>query len=112
MAGIRWIPTAHDPHKMIAEATLQALRAVLTATRPSLPGVRDGTAVEPVTIRVEDHPILSEVGGVARVGRVAVARISRASFVAYEMDLAGLHELPVENDPAAGLLRVRRGRQV
>lgn len=107
---IRWIPTELDPRKMIASPTLDAVRALLRAhaamgSRTAQPGAR-------VRVRVEEHPPLSEVGGVARVddgsrGAVAVARIGRTSFVAYRLDAAGLRQLPVDLDPHDGSLEVR-----
>ena len=65
-----------------------------------------------VLVRVADHAALGEVGGVARVddgarGAVAVARIGRTCFVAYQLDPHGLRELPVEVDATGASLRVQ-----
>lgn len=108
--AMRWLPTQLDPTRMIAERTLEAVRVLLRA-QAALAGARvsqGGT----VRIRVADHGPLNEVGGVARVddgarGAVAVARIGRTSFVAYQLDQQGLRELPVEVDAADGSLRVQ-----
>lgn len=58
---------------------------------------------------------LGEVGGVARVdpggdGRppIDIARISRSSYVAFELGPAGLRELPVDVAPDGETLRIRR----
>jgi hypothetical protein len=107
---MRWLPTELDPKRMIAERTLEAVRALLRAQ-----AVYAGTRVSgggTVLVRVEEHAPLNEVGGVARVtdggsGAVAVARIGRGSFVAYQLEPQGLRELPVEIDATDGSLRVQ-----
>ena len=115
-ASIKWIPTALDPHKMIAEPTLQAVRTLLRGSGEAAPASGWKAAEEGVTVRIQDHPVLSEVGGVARVdsgpqAAVGVARIGRASYVAYEMTEQGLRELPVEVDPAGNMLRITQQRR-
>ena len=112
MAGHRWVPTQLDPRLMIAERTLEAVRALLRAQ-----AVFAGARTSPggsVLVRVADHAALGEVGGVARVddgarGVVAVARIGLTCFVAYRLDPHGLRELPVEADAAGASLRVQCG---
>jgi hypothetical protein len=64
-------------------------------------------------VRVDDHPILGQIGGVARVdpgpgGAVGIARVSRSSFVAFELGAEGLHELPVDVDDRSGTLSIER----
>jgi hypothetical protein len=110
MAPIGWIPTDLDPRKMIAVPTLNAVRAVLSRG----PQWWRAQPLAPITVKVDDHPLLTEVGGVARVadgpgGGVAVARIGRTSFVAYRLDDEGLRELRVQLDEARGTLRVDPG---
>jgi hypothetical protein len=111
---IGWVPTQLDPRKMIAVPTLALVRAYLKdADVPPAPTL-GGDAT--LTARVQDLPALFRIGGVARLdggtrGPVAVARISRATFVAFEPTAEGaeLRELPVEVEPATGALRVLRG---
>lgn len=108
MSSTRWVPTDLDPSRMIAERTLEAVRALLRAAAVARASQGGGT----VKVRVEEHAPLNQVGGVARVddgarGVVAVARIGRTSFVAYQLDPQGLRELPVEVDAADGSLRVQ-----
>lgn len=98
MRTVKWIPTELDPHHMIAEPTLQAVRALLQDA--------PGGVQAPVSVPLEDYPVLAEVGGVARVDSLGVARISRTSFVAFEMAIDGMHEVPVQLDPAAGTLTI------
>jgi hypothetical protein len=97
---------------MIAEPTLNAVRALLRARiRAASPHASsNGT----VTVRVSEHPSLDEVGGVVRVddatsGPLGIARIGRTSFVAYRLDADGLRQLPMEVDAGSGTLRVSRG---
>jgi hypothetical protein len=106
---IRWVPTELDPSKMIAVPTLEAVRAVLRGQAEARSRQRAHGGV--IEVRVDDHPPLTEVGGVARIDRgpaggVAVARIGRTSFVAYRLDAGALHELPVAVDATAGTLSV------
>lgn len=97
-ASIKWVPTELDPHRMIAEPTLQAVRALLRDSK--------GGVTAPVSVAVENYPVLAQVGGVARVDRLGVARIGRTSFVAFEMSAEGLREVPVEVDAATETLRI------
>jgi hypothetical protein len=110
IASIGWVPTELEPRRMIAVPTLEAVRALLRAHAAGVHRVSRGGAT--VSLRVDEHAALSEVGGVARVeggarGAVAIARIGRTSFVAYQLEPQGLRELPVEVDPADGCLLVR-----
>lgn len=112
MASIQWIPTELDPRKMIAVPTRDAVLALLRARRAATMS-HDATADGTVTVRVTEHPALDQVGGIVRVddgprGPLGIARIGRTSFVAYQLDIHGLRELPVEVDSDAGSLRVRR----
>jgi hypothetical protein len=113
---IGWVPTQLDPRKMIAVPTLALVRAYLKDAAAAPDGTLSGEAT--VTARVQDLPALYRIGGVARLdggprGPVAVARISRATFVAYEPAGEGaaaeLRELPVEVEADTGALRVLRG---
>ena len=113
---IGWVPTQLDPRKMIAVPTLALVRAYLKDAAAAPTGTLSGDAN--VTARVQDLPALYRIGGVARIdggprGPVAVARISRATFVAYEPAGEGaaaeLRELPVEVEATTGALRVLRG---
>lgn len=100
MRAVKWIPTELDPHHMIAEPTLQAVRALLQDA--------SGGVTAPVSVPLENYPVLAEVGGVVRVESlgVGVARISRTSFVAFEMAVDGMHEVPVQLDQAGGTLTI------
>jgi hypothetical protein len=94
---------------MIAIPTLDAIRALLRAQAAERSRRRSTTPT--LKIRLDEHPPLTEVGGVARIergaeGDVAVARIGRTSFVAYRLDEAGLRQLRVDLDVAAGTLSV------
>lgn len=106
----RFVPSQLDPHRMIAAATLDTLRALL---RGSGPHRADDQPLPRVTVHVQDHPILDRIGGVARVdpgpgGAVGIARVSRSSFVAFELGADGLHELPVDVDERGTTLHVER----
>ena len=101
-SSIKWLPTTLDPRKMIAEPTLNALRVLLGSTA----GRRRNTTGAGVAVRLQDYPVLGEVGGVTRVESVGVARIGSSSYVAYEIGDEGLKELPVSVDSATGTLRI------
>lgn len=108
----RFVPSQLDPHRMIAATTLETLRALLRGSGPHRPPVDDQPPPR-VTVRVEDHPILGRIGGVARVdpgpgGAVGIARVSRSSFVAFELGADGLHELPVDLDDDGATLSIER----
>lgn len=110
MTSIGWVPTELEPRRMIAVPTLEAVRALLRAHTAGVHRASQGGAT--VSVRVDEHAALAEVGGVARVeggarGAVAIARIGRTSFVAYQLEPEGLRELPVEVEAADGSLRVR-----
>jgi hypothetical protein len=113
MTTIRWVPTELDPHKMIAEPTLNAVRTLLGAQLEASPpagSTPDGSVI----VRVDAHASLGQVGGVVRVddrvrGPVGIARIGRTSFVAFQLSAEGLRQVPVHLDEDAGTLRVQRG---
>ena len=107
----RFVPSQLDPQRMIADATLDTLRALLRGSGSHR--LSGGEPPPRVTVRVEDHPILDRIGGVARVdpgpgGAVGIARISRSSFVAFELGADGLRELPVKLDDGGATLRIDR----
>lgn len=98
---------------MIAVATLETVHAVLRGSGRHHLTQLTAAPTAPVTVNVRDHPILSRIGGVARVdpgpgGPVGIARISHSTFVAFELGPEGLAELPVEVDGSVSTLRVRR----
>lgn len=108
-----FVPSRLDPRRMIAAATLDTLRVLLRGSGPYRQPTAGGEPATPVTVRLPDHPILSRIGGAARVdpgpgGAVAIARISCSSFVAFELGSSGLRELPVELDANGTTLLVRR----
>ena len=108
----RFVPSALDPRRMIAAATLETVRVMLRGSGPHR-CAGDEQPLPRVSVRVEDHPILDHIGGVARVdpgpgGAVGIARISRSSFVAFELGADGLHELPVELDEHGATLLIER----
>ena len=108
----RFVPSQLDPHRMIAATTLDTLRALLRGSGPHRTPADDEPPPR-VTVRVEDHPILERIGGVARVdpgpgGAVGIARVSRSSFVAFELGAEGLHELPVDVDERGTTIHVDR----
>jgi len=113
MTAMRWVPSELDPHKMIAVPTLDAVRTLLRApiqASPPAGSAPDGSVI----VRVDAHTSLSHVGGVVRVddsdrGPLGIARIGRTSFVAFQLSAAGLRQVPVEVDEAAGVLRVQPG---
>ena len=111
-----FVPSQLDPHRMIAAATLDALRALLRGSGPHRCAA-DDQPLPRVTVRVADHPILGRIGGVARVdpgpgGAVGIARVSRSSFVAFELGADGLRELPVDVDENGGILKIERTQMV
>jgi hypothetical protein len=108
----RFVPSELDPHRMIAAATLDTIRALLRGSGPHRRPT-DAGPLPRVTVRLEDHPILDRIGGVARVdpgpgGAVGIARVSRSSFVAFELGADGLHELPVQVDDLGSTLHIDR----
>ncbi len=108
----RFVPSQLDPRRMIAAATLDTLRALLRGSG-SHRCAPDDQPLPRVTVRVQEHPILGCIGGVARVdpgpgGAVGIARVSRSSFVAFELGADGLHELPVDVDERGTTLHVER----
>jgi len=108
----RFVPSQLDPHRMIAATTLDTLRALLRGSGSHRRPTED-QAPPRVTVRVDDHPILGRIGGVARVdpgpgGAVGIARVSRSSFVAFELGAEGLHELPVDVDEHGATLSIVR----
>jgi hypothetical protein len=110
----RFVPSQLDPRRMIAAATLDTVRALLRGSGPHR-CVPDDQPLPRVTVRVHDHPILGRIGGVARVdpgpgGAVGIARVSRSSFVAFELGADGLHELPVEVEEDGSTLSIERAQ--
>lgn len=108
----RFVPSQLDPRRMIAAATLDTVRALLRGSGPHRCAA-DDHPLPRVTVRVQDHPILGEIGGVARVdpgpgGAVGIARVSRSSFVAFELGADGLHELPVQVEQSGATLSIER----
>jgi len=108
----RFVPSQLDPRRMIAAATLDTVRALLRGSGPHRCAA-DDQPLPRVTVRVHDHPILGRIGGVARVdpgpgGAVSIARVSRSSFVAFELGADGLHELPVDVEDGGSTLHVER----
>jgi len=112
----QWVPLAGDQHKVIARKTLSALTALL-ADSPT--AVRAGHRASPepdgtLVLRLTDLPELAKLGGIARVeparwAPVAIARIGRSTFAAYQTrDAAdGIREVSVWYDEQAGTLRLR-----
>ena len=111
MTAIRWVPSELDPHKMIAVPTLDAVRALLRApikASPPAGPASDGSVI----VRVDAHPSLGQVGGIARVddrarGPLGIARIGRTSYVAFQLGPEGLRQLPVDLDEDEVTLRVQ-----
>jgi hypothetical protein len=108
----RFVPSQLDPRRMIAAATLDTVRALLRGSGPHRCAA-DDQPLPRVTVRVHDHPILGRIGGVARVdpgpgGAVGIARVSRSSFVAFELGADGLHELSVEVEEDGATLSIDR----
>lgn len=109
----RFRPSVLDPRRMIATATLQTVHAILRGSGGHRLAAGATASVGPVTVSVPEHPILSRIGGVARVdpgpgGPVGIARVSHSGFVAFELGPDGLAELPVEVDASLSTLRVHR----
>lgn len=108
----RFVPSQLDPRRMIAAATLDTVRALLRGSGPHRCAA-DDQPLPRVTVRVQDHAILAQIGGVARVdpgpgGAVGIARVSRSTFVAFELGADGLHELPVDLDDDGATLSIER----
>lgn len=111
----RFRPSLLDPRRMIAVSTLETLHAILRGSGRHRSTDLSAAAAGPVNVGVSDHPILSRIGGVARVdpgpgGPLGIARISQSSYVAFELGPDGLEELPVELDHATTTLRIHRAR--
>lgn len=109
MASIQWIPTELDPRKMIAVPTLEAVRALLRAAAVRAP--QRPSKSQPIEVRIDEHPTLTQTGGVARIDQgaaapVAIARVGRTSFVAYRLEPTGLRELRVAVDATADTLTI------
>lgn len=108
----RFVPSQLDPRRMIAAATLDTVRALLRGSGPHRCAA-DDQPLPRVTVRVQDHAILAQIGGVARVdpgpgGAVGIARVSRSTFVAFELGADGLHELPVQIEQNGETLSIDR----